>query len=425
MAKVKEKNGLLFNLLLWTIFFNIWFPKAGIKIGEIPLTIGNILFAITFILWLFVKVKTGSFRNYKINSIIVLGILYFIFKYIIVYASKGTILNSIGYIIPLMIYPLIFFVVSDMVDNDLKMEKIIKCIVWGFFFLSIYSIVQYIVGIDKCCIPGLTVNYSDYANWGKYWYLHKSNGVTVESAKIVSTYQNGNLYGINTLLIYPLVYNYLKNKKSKLFIPSLILFVVCVFLSLSRACWLGIILFIFMEILMEREKTRASMYRKVITIIMCIIMIILVFKYVPSIANRFFNTDKDDWISMSGRTEGLISVIKSVNESNSIVGIFIGPYGVSEYQGLAYEMFPLSIFVQTGIIGMVLLYYIFIKTINVMDKRDFVQKSVRRAIIIWLIVGIIECGYWLPPAALNIFMIIGLAYASKTIEQKRGVNNNA
>ena len=48
MDKTKERNGFLFNLLLITIFFNIWFPKAGIKLSEIPLTVGNVFLAITF-----------------------------------------------------------------------------------------------------------------------------------------------------------------------------------------------------------------------------------------------------------------------------------------------------------------------------------------------------------------------------------------
>ena len=418
MSKEKKKKDLLFNIILLTVFFNIWFPKAGIKIGEIPLTVGNVFFALAFVVWIYTKIKTKKIYSFKIGSVIILGILYFVFKYIIVYAVNGTIKGSIGFIIPLIIYPIIFFIISDYVDTQEKMDKIVKLIVYGFFFLSAYSIIQYIVGIEGCCIPGLTVNYSDYLKYGSTWYMVKSNGTVAESTKIVSTYQNGNLYGVNTLLIYLLIYNYLKNKKSKALMPSLILFIVCVFLSLSRACWLGIILFIFMEILLENEKTMKSMYRKIFTVMMCLIMIILVFKYVPSIANRFFKTDMDDWVSMSGRTEGLQAVIKSVSESDTVIGLIIGPYGVSNYSGLAYEMFPLSVFVQTGIIGMIMLYYLFFKAVREMNKNNYIQKAVRRAVIIWLIVGIIECGYWLPPAALNMFIIIGLGYSSKMIENR-------
>ena len=55
MKNVK-KNGFIFNMLLLTIFFSIWFPKAGIKLSGIPLTVSNILFGLTFILWFFKKI---------------------------------------------------------------------------------------------------------------------------------------------------------------------------------------------------------------------------------------------------------------------------------------------------------------------------------------------------------------------------------
>ena len=419
MKKIKEKKVFLYNLLLLTVFFNIWFPKAGIKISGIPLTIGNLLFACTFAVWGYYKIKEKKMYNHKINIIIVLGILYFVIKYTIVYATGILTKDSIGYIIPLIIYPVIFFIVTDTVDSRNKMNIILKIIVYGFFFLSFYSLLQYIVGIDKCCIPGLTVNYTDYANLGRHWYLYKANGTSAESSKIVSTYQNGNLYGINTLLIYPFVYNYLKEKKSKVLWLSLVLFIVCVFLSLSRACWLGIVLFIFIEIILNNEKTRISMLKKIFIVVLCLLSVIIIFKYVPSISNRFFNTKTEDWISMSGRTEGLISVINTVNQSNSILAILLGPYGISDYSGLAYEMFPLAIFVQVGIIGIILLYLVFIQSITKMDKKNCIQKSSRLSILIWLIVGIIECAYWLPPVALNIFLVLALGYAEMNICKER------
>ena len=145
----------------------------------------------------------------------------------------------------------------------------------------------------------------------------------------------------------------------------------------------------------------------------------IAFKYMPSIANRFLDTNLEDWISMSGRTEGMIEVFRTVYDSNSILAYIIGAFGIVNYSGLAYEMLPISMFVQTGIIGLLLLYGVFIKFIFDMKTDNYISKSVRLALIIWLIVGIIECGYWLPPAALNLFMLMALGYASKKIEFKK------
>ena len=417
-----KQNGLVFNMLLLTIFFSIWFPKAGVKFSGIPLTVSNVLFGITFILWIFKKIKFGKVKISSLGTILIFTIGYCIFKYIIAYAGGKSFIESIGYIIPLIIYPLIFFTTFDEIENKNQIDQIIKIIIYGFWFICFYALLQYIVGINKCAIPGLTVNLSDYQNNGEYWYMHKANGTQVDEAKIVSTYQNGNLFGIGLLLIYPLVNKYYKDcKNRKLENFSLIIFVLCTFLTLSRACWLGIAVFLFVEILLKKEKTLKDILKKISIIIMALIAIFLIFKYVPQIANRFLNTDLEDWISMSGRTEGLIEVFQTVWESGNVLGLIFGPYGISEYSGLAYEMFPLSLFVQLGIIGVILMYTIFVKVIFELRKTDFIENAIRLSIIIWLIVGIIECGYWLPPAALNIFMLIAFGYANKKINRKEGL----
>ena len=173
--------------------------------------------------------------------------------------------------------------------------------------------------------------------------MTKSNGVQLSDTKIMSTYQNGNLFGIGLLLIYPLVYSYYnKRKNRKMCNLSLVLFIVCIFLTLSRACWLGYALSIFIEIFLKSEKTIKSILKKFSMIRLFAGVMVLIFNYVPQIANRFFNTDLDDWISMNGRTEGLI-------------------------------------------------------------------------------VGIIECRYWLLPTALNIFMLIALGYSHKKFNRKEGL----
>lgn len=421
MSKAK-KNGLVFNMLLLTIFFSIWFPKGGIKLGGIPLTISNILFGITFILWCIKKLKNDKIKISSLGCILIGTIGYCIFKYTIAYAGGKGVIESIGYIIPLIIYPLIFFITFDEIQDKEQINQIIKIIVCGFWFLSLYSLLQYVVGINKCAIPGLTVNLSDYQQYGEYWYMTKANGTQLTETKIVSTYQNGNLFGVGLLLCYPLVYAYYQEHKNrKLTNISLILFIACLFLSLSRACWFGAVLFVFFEILLKNEKTLKSILKKIFMMMLFVAVMILIFTYVPQIANRFLNTDLEDWISMSGRTEGLIEVFKSVWKSGSIMGLVFGPYGISQYSGLAYEMFPLSVFVQIGIVGVILMYTIFIKVIVGLKKNSSIEGAIRLAIIIWLIVGIIECGYWLPPTSLNIFTLIALGYAHKKINRKEGL----
>lgn len=413
MDKTKEKNGFLFNLLLITIFFNIWFPKAGIKLSEIPLTVGNVFLAITFFFWTMKKVMNRRMKINKIGYILIILMLYSFIKYLII----GEFVKNIGYIIPLVVYPLMFIIAYDTIDTKEKLQKVIKVICFGFFFICIYALLQYVLGIEKVCIPGLTVNLSDYTTYGANWYLQKNNNNSSEiGTKIISTFQNGNLYGVNALLIYPIVYGYLKKEnKSFLMYVSLTLFVICVFLSLSRSCWLGIILFMLFGIFLESEKNKNSLYRKAIIILMCLVLVGVSFKYFPSIATRFSSMDKSSIMSMSGRTEGLTEVLNNFSQYKYIFIWFIGSNGFIENVGLAYEMTPLALLVQVGIIGIVLFYGILYQVWKRMNKKKWLQNAVKLSIFIWTIVGCIEGAFWLPPTALNIFLILALGLIDQKV----------
>lgn len=416
--EVKGKNSFQFILFMLMVFFNIWFPKAGIKVSGIPLTIGNVFFFILLFLWFGNVLKRKSIKFPDPVIALSVGIIYFIFKYSYIVLQSHNFAASVTYIIPLIVYPFGMLISYEIVDDEYKKDKTINIIRFGFYFLCFYALLQFFVGIGNCDIPGLTVNLSDYREMGPQWYMQKSNGTSEANAKMVSTYQNGNLFGINLIFIYSLIYYYLKhNKREKELIFSLILFILCTFLTLSRTCWLGIVLFIFLEIIMKREKNKSSLIRKGIIIFFCIISLFLVFNYMPSVTNRFLDTDKDDWVSMSGRTEGLINVVNCIlNNKNTFLqfmSILIGPKGLISYWGIAFEMLPTALFAQTGIIGIILIYVFYISAIIKLNDKDYVTGGIKSSLIIWLIIGIIECGYWLPPTALNIFILVGFAFANQ------------
>lgn len=419
IKKGKKENTLLYYLFMITVFFNVWFPKAGIKLAGIPLTIGNVFFILLLALWFGVIVlRRNSIKFPKPGIVLFLSIFYFVLKYAYITITKNNFASSVTYIIPLVLYPSGMLIAYDILTDEDRKEKVINLIRFGFYFLCFYALLQFVVGIGGCDIPGLTVNLSDYREMGSQWYMQKSNGTDETNSKIVSTYQNGNLFGINLIFIYSLIYYYLKFKhKEKELIFSLILFIMCTFLTLSRTCWLGIVLFIFFEILMKKDENKSSVIRKGIIIFFCLISLFLVFNYMPSVTNRFLGTDKDDWISMSGRTEGIFHVIESIKECGSpfllILSIIIGPRGLISYWGVAFEMFPTSLFVQTGVVGVILIYTFYIQCVMKLDGNNYITGGVKSSLFIWLIIGIIECGYWLPPTALNIFLLVGLAFANQ------------
>ena len=180
--KSKKKYSIEYYLLLVTIFFNIVFPKAGIKISNIPITIGNILLSLTFITWILRKFKNKTIKFDYISLILFIGIIYFIIKYLIIFNNLDSLTSFIiSFIVTLIIYPLIFFVAHDILDSKEKIEKCFKIIYYGFIFITIYSLAQFLFGIEALTIPGLTVNLTDYKTMGPKWFMMKSNGTDISN----------------------------------------------------------------------------------------------------------------------------------------------------------------------------------------------------------------------------------------------------
>ena len=76
-GKTETKNTFLFYLLVITVFFNIWFPKAGIKLAGIPLTVGNVFFLLLLVLWLgTVVLRRNSIRFPKPALVLLISVIY-------------------------------------------------------------------------------------------------------------------------------------------------------------------------------------------------------------------------------------------------------------------------------------------------------------------------------------------------------------
>jgi len=78
-------------------------------------------------------------------------------------------------------------------------------------------------------IPYLTINGSE----GEV-LLNKKNNIRGDYMKLVATYNNGNVYGIATLILYPL-YRLLEDRQWRVWILRIALV-----LTLSRTVWFGL-----------------------------------------------------------------------------------------------------------------------------------------------------------------------------------------
>lgn len=420
-------NKLIYYLFYITLFFNIWLPKGGVKVAGLPLTFGNISFGLLTICFL-LSLKDKKIIKRNIFKVMVVTCLYFFVRILIATFSYSTSVTDIAqYIVPLTVYPAMYFFTIQVVKTKEDIEKVMKVLIFGLIFICVYGLMQYFLGIDKVTIPGITMNISDYT--GKYWYLQKYNGVS-EDTKVFSTYQNGNLFGVSLILIFPIIFEYLHNKykddKKRRSIPYilLILFSVVILLTLSRSCWFGLGIYILFRFILTKVNSLKELLIKISMIPIGGTFIVYLLKRFPQITQRLQSTSLENLIGLGGRTDGLVGMLNSLKMTDSFFILFVGFFGLYDMQGFAYEITPAAIWMVGGMIGLFLWYFNIYLAVKECGNNNPISIGAKQAIIIWLLVSIIEGAFWLPPTVLNLWFVLGLASNCKYILNKEDVSIN-
>ncbi len=219
---------------LLTLFL-VLFPKGGIKFGTIPLTWGYLLLGLTFPVLAIVRFFVFPFRAGRgtllaIASLVPFQILFF-------YSVEQNGIFGIGealsiftsfFVLPLiflLIYP-VFLPLLDGVQFDrLFRFSVFSAAAFGIFLFFLYPITGHLFQI-----PYLTVNAADYGTIETFKHINRGAYL-----KLISTYNNGNVYGVATLILLPL-YDALE---PRLWRRNLVKF--ALILSLSRTVWFGLV----------------------------------------------------------------------------------------------------------------------------------------------------------------------------------------
>lgn len=409
MAFYKYISNTKYFLCFLLIIFNILFPKCGIKVSGIPVTLGNV---ILFIAILYLLLSGGFKFFYKFESVIILIIFYWSIRLSVGYylGVDGQLSKFMSLFIPLCVYPLVFFAIVRYLDNKDFLNNVINWITISVWCVVIYSVFQFIFGIGSTTIPFLSVNYSDYAEAPDSWWLNKFNG-TGESIKIVSTYQNGNLLGANLLLLCPFVYSMIKNQYLKKLFVLLALFSVIV--AGSRSMYVGLFIFMVFKICqyLLKNKTihKISLPSFLFSIVCTIAIIIIFFNYVTdAFINRIISvTDVKVLTSGQGRIDNFIVYLQWMLSNDSVMDIIFGSYGVN-YRGGAFEMLYASLFVYGGLVGLGVTLYSILYLLRVNYYDNYILNAIIDGMILYAIAAVSEGSFWLPPLALNLWIMIGL-----------------
>ena len=364
------------------IIFLVAFPKGGFDINEIPITWGYLLFSIVmlhgYMQFLFSK------SILKIKALTFLSLSPFIGYYLIflLQAEKIETGMLLSYILNFIIFPFFFILCFDSMERWIvkNFNFFLKIIISSILFISIFGIIHFLfkslykIDIE---IPYLTVNIKDFgAIDSKNNY--RGDGIY----KLVSTYSNGNIFGLSALFLLPFTINH---KLAKIALK------ICMILTLSRSVWFGLLIY---EILCNRKRILHIVIY--LTLFIAPLITIIIFFILNKNIEFIFDP------TLNGR-------IKPDTLKN--ISIVFKPDFFS-----STEMMYFSIIEGLGIVGIFLfLIYFFSPSLisYLFNSKNFsaYQKRMLIGIITYLLVAFIESAFILIPVGLffwfaNSFVLI-------------------
>jgi len=240
LKHIHLQNKIQNLIALVLVLFILVFPKGGIKIQNIPITWGYILLGIlSLVLLPYVILSKRLYNIKKENFAVCISLLIFqIFSLLSLYYNG---IKSIGFGISFFVsfffIPILFlYLLSSYIDN-MDTSYILNLIRICILLVAVYGIFLFFFKLKYGYffeIPFLTVNYGD---WGALEQKPIYRGGVFGAFKLISTYNNGNIYGVCILMLLPL-YEWLENSSIKILLVKLSLI-----LTLSRTVWFGLILY--------------------------------------------------------------------------------------------------------------------------------------------------------------------------------------
>jgi hypothetical protein len=255
---MRRRNVLLSTLGFLVLTMNLVFPKGGVKIAGLPITVGYILLAF-YTLCAFVDI---AFRSKKLTIdyswfytafLITPFILYILGHLLVVGVDPNPVWQSlsVAFLISIVLMPTMFlFGVRSEIER-VGVDKVQRFIRFAVVFTAAFGLIQFIYARltgSFIEIPYLTINADDIGLLGE----DIKNNRRGDFFKLFSTYNNGNLYGACLLLMLPVAeaievgaFFYLITRLALL-------------LTLSRSVWVGWIFYEIFKRFLTLKKTYNS-----------------------------------------------------------------------------------------------------------------------------------------------------------------------
>jgi hypothetical protein len=248
-ANLSDRTSRRIGIVELVSFSTLLFPKAGMNLQGIPLTMNLFLVAILILVCIF---RYSSYL--KMNDIILLS---FILPWILLCLTRSNALIEnrtlrFGSFYWFVLVPIFWVSANNLRRSGRKISP--KLVIYCSFGATLFGIGQFVWGLNFLKITGLTIAWGDSYERKNLSIFDSS---TTIGTKIPSTFQGGNIWGqcSSVVLIWVVVFKVWRIFESRLLqIASVISPAVAVFLSFSRTAVVASIFSLALYFLRDRRR---------------------------------------------------------------------------------------------------------------------------------------------------------------------------
>lgn len=374
------------------------FPKAGLKLGGFPLYL-SLLSMFAFQLWGAACVLKSR-ANLLVCGAIIGSILLFFAMSASSFAHASLPSAQISAYLAALSTFIVYF-------GAVRMESVLmigrQVIGVCFWFLVLYAFLQKTFGDYAVVVPGLTANYQEAVTPG--FLADKNNMIWgLGYLKATSTYQNGNLFGVNLLLIGFAYIAILRERGARFILPLGVMGLACL-LTASASVFIGFAVGCMHLLVSFKAGARSAVFVSIAALAIGFPL----FAYIAFgdnllatiLQERLLNRDLTEG---GGRVVKVVAYLEALGRDPGL--LFTGMLFYSRPFSEIYEITYLSMLQMFGIV-VTTVYLAFVGFRTFALRRTIYLTPV----LAYLGAGLSDGASWLPPTMTNFFLVLGICTA--------------
>lgn len=395
------------------LFATMAFPKAGLELAGLPLTLNLILLACVILINPNSCVR--AMRKFRDFGFVYFVLCFFVLITIMLGLASGSSAFQLSQMIVVLVSPL-----AGVAVIRVKPELFFKLVCVALIVVNVYGMVQFVVGISEATIPGLTLTYGQDIETKNIGY----STATDSANKIPSTYQNGNSLGIfNVLavscLLSPLVLQIWQKTRIAAILCGLIGLLLCG----SRSVLIPFVLLLILlirEFLRQLPTGKRKTAKTILTVGGVLLIVVLVFQ--RTIIEQFWTRNVLQTVNdptAAGRTNQWASSFNNLVsfDGKQLLRLFL--FGKDPSMPVGGEGLP-AFFFMFGIFATVLFY----GGLLLVASRCWHHRGGRTVALGLLCVVFAFCvdtTYLYPPNLMMFFIFAMAAMTGLNHDSNRGV----